>query len=100
MNKKKYLIILCLIIALFCLCYYISIIIIKRSFKNKLDFIQKNIDIILNKNNIDIPLLYINLSRSPDRKNFMEKQFNQYNVSTFTRIDAVDSKLLKLKSKR
>jgi len=105
MNKTKILkisiFILCLIIVLLLICFYLFDTIARRTFKHKMISIQNHmdeIDTILNKDNIDIPLFYINLDRSPDRKKFMEDQFKKYNVSSHTRVDAIDSKLLEFKS--
>lgn len=44
----------------------------------------------------NIPIYYINLNRSYNRRNFMENQFDLYNIP-FTRIEAVDGKKLSLK---
>ena len=43
-----------------------------------------------------LPIYYINLDRSPDRKKFMEDQFKLYNLP-FTRIKGVDGKTLNSK---
>jgi GR25 family glycosyltransferase involved in LPS biosynthesis len=37
---------------------------------------------------------YINLERSKDRKEKIEKQFNDYNIVSFERIEAIDGKFL------
>lgn len=46
------------------------------------------------KNNIRInyPILYINLDRSSDRKNYMENEFKKNNIKNYTRISGVDGK--------
>lgn len=43
-------------------------------------------------NKIDVPIYYINLDRSPERKKFMEDQFRKYNISNYKRIPAIDGK--------
>ena len=40
------------------------------------------------------PVYYINLDRSPDRKTFMEEQFNLFNLNKLRRVNAVDGKTL------
>ncbi len=67
--------------------------------KNKKDaYGIKHITDTINKTNmykntaesyIEIPVLYINLNRSPDRRKYMEKQFDIYNIK-YTRIQAID----------
>lgn len=48
---------------------------------------------------IDIPIYYINLDRSPIRKQFMEDQFHKYNIKNFKRIKGIDGKkIIDLKS--
>jgi len=42
--------------------------------------------------NIDIPLFYINLARSPERRQFMTEQFEFYQIKNYTRIEGVDGK--------
>ena len=44
-------------------------------------------------NRVHIPVLYINLERSPNRRKFMEDQFREYGIENFRRVDAVDGKL-------
>lgn len=46
-------------------------------------------------NKINVPVYYINLDRSPQRKKFMEDQFNRYNITNYKRITGVDGKQLK-----
>lgn len=36
------------------------------------------------------PIYYINLERNPERKEYMEKQFAQWEVTNYTRINAID----------
>jgi len=43
-------------------------------------------------NNIDIPIYYINLKRSPERQEYMQKQIEQHNVKNWTRIEGVNGK--------
>jgi hypothetical protein len=42
----------------------------------------------------EIPIYWINLDRSEDRKKFMEKQFKQYNIKNNVRIEAIDGNTL------
>lgn len=60
--------------------------------KNKLDNIISSNQII---NKIDVPIYYINLDRSENRKEFMEKQFRTFNIYDYKRISGVDAKKLK-----
>jgi GR25 family glycosyltransferase involved in LPS biosynthesis len=46
-------------------------------------------------NKINVPVYYINLDRSPQRKKFMENQFDRYNITNYKRITGVDGKQLK-----
>jgi len=39
-----------------------------------------------------IPIYWINLHRSPDRKLFMENQFKEYNITNHQRIEGIDGK--------
>lgn len=39
----------------------------------------------------DIPIYYINLNRSNERKDHIEKQLKQYNIKNYQRIEAIDS---------
>ena len=59
--------------------------------KNKLTSITSQK--IINK--INVPVYYINLDRSPQRKKFMEDQFDRYNITNYKRIAGVDGKQLK-----
>jgi len=93
--------ILCLVIIILLISAYLYRNIVKKSFNTKINIIKNymdEIENILNKNNIDIPFFYINLKRSPERKKFMEDQLNRYNVGSYTRVDAIDSKLLEFKN--
>jgi GR25 family glycosyltransferase involved in LPS biosynthesis len=42
----------------------------------------------------DLPIYWINLKRSEDRRNYMIEEFNKYNITNHTRIDAIDGKEL------
>ncbi len=42
------------------------------------------------KNNIDIPIYYINLERCKERNTYMKKQFKDYGIKQWKRIQAVD----------
>lgn len=44
----------------------------------------------------DIPIFYINLNRAIERKNKIEKLFEQYNITNYSRIEAVDGNDLDL----
>lgn len=44
------------------------------------------------KNRILLPVLYINLKRSPERNDQMIKQFKKYNIHNFHRIEGIDGK--------
>lgn len=46
-------------------------------------------------NKINVPVYYINLDRSHQRKKFMEDQFDRYNITNYKRITGVDGKQLK-----
>ena len=72
------------------LSHYIEII-------ENLDKIQQNNNVDSNIN-IDIPVLYINLDRSLNRKKIMEKQLSIYSKH-FERISAIDGKKIKNKMK-
>lgn len=62
--------------------------------------INKNIIENFNSNNkIDIPIFYINLDRSIDRKKYMEDQFKKFNINNYTRISALDGNKIKNTSK-
>jgi mannosyltransferase OCH1-like enzyme len=50
-------------------------------------------------NMIDIPIYYINLDRSTDRKKYMEDQFKYYNITNYNRISAIDGKKIQNTSK-
>ena len=43
-------------------------------------------------NKINIPIYYINLDKSIDRKEFMEKQFKDYNITDYKRVSGVYGK--------
>ncbi len=45
-------------------------------------------------NRIPYPILYINLGRSSQRRQFMENQFKEFNIANYGRIEAVDGKLI------
>ena len=45
----------------------------------------------------NIPIYWINLNKSLDRKDFMEKQFNKYYITNHTRIQAIDGDELNIK---
>lgn len=97
LNWKCCLIILFIII--FCLIYYLSPY-KKEKYKNLVN------DFIINKNKlkiisyqnkfnkINVPIYYINLDRSPQRKKFMEEQFDKYNIFNYQRITGIDGKNL------
>lgn len=55
-------------------------------------FIKKNIKNVSIKNRINIPIYYINLDRSTERKEFMEKQFTDNKITNYYRISGVDGK--------
>jgi hypothetical protein len=59
--------------------------------KNKL---RNNKDIVL-KNLGNIPIYYINLERSPERKKYMKDQFEYYGITNYHRIDGVDGKKIR-----
>lgn len=42
------------------------------------------------------PIYYINLSRSIERKKFMENQFSKFNINNYKRVEAVDGDNIKL----
>jgi GR25 family glycosyltransferase involved in LPS biosynthesis len=44
----------------------------------------------------DIPIYYINLDRSEDRNKLINKQFDKYNITNVTRIQAIDGKELNM----
>lgn len=46
----------------------------------------------------DIPIYYINLDRSKDRNELITKQFDKYNITNVTRIQAIDGKELNMKN--
>jgi GR25 family glycosyltransferase involved in LPS biosynthesis len=48
----------------------------------------------------DIPIYYINLDRSKDRDKLINKQFDKYNITNFTRISAIDGKELDIDNVR
>jgi GR25 family glycosyltransferase involved in LPS biosynthesis len=48
-----------------------------------------------NNKNIDIPLLYINLNRSPDRNQYILDQLDTLNITNYKRVDGIDGKKLK-----
>lgn len=58
----------------------------------EMDFISQinEIDVNENKHKLDIPIYYINLKRSPDRNEYMQRQIKCHNVFPWTRIEAVD----------
>ena len=58
--------------------------------KNKLNSISSQK--LINK--INVPVYYINLDRSPQRKKFMEHQFDRYNITNYKRIAGIDGKQL------
>jgi hypothetical protein len=62
----------------------------KKRYKNFLKK-TKNID---PGNKIDIPVFYINMDKSTDRNKHMIKQFNEYNVQDYTRIPAINGRVL------
>ncbi len=51
------------------------------------------------KNNIQMPIYYINLNRSTDRKKYMEEMFLNFQIQNYTRIEAVDYKYISKKDK-
>jgi GR25 family glycosyltransferase involved in LPS biosynthesis len=42
------------------------------------------------KNMIEYSIIYINLDRSPDRREFMENQFKMFGITNYTRFPAID----------
>jgi GR25 family glycosyltransferase involved in LPS biosynthesis len=50
---------------------------------------------LINTNLSNIPIYYINLNRSPDRRNWMEGQFQKYGIDGYTRSEGVDGSKLK-----
>ena len=50
---------------------------------------------VISFNKINVPIYYINLNKSSQRKKFMEEQFGLYNITNYKRIVGVDGKQLK-----
>lgn len=63
----------------------------KKSNKKNINPIQRVRNNLKNKT---IPIYYINLERSPERKEFMEKQFKMYHIHNVICVEAVDGNLL------
>jgi len=78
-----------------CIIILIYVIIIfcksKRSnnFHHNFDNISENLT-MSHKNKINCPIYYINLERSPERKDFMEKQFKKFHIKDFKRVVGID----------
>jgi len=51
-------------------------------------------DAYINENKINIPVLYINLENSVERKNFMENQLKNYGVKKYKRVEAIKGNLI------
>jgi GR25 family glycosyltransferase involved in LPS biosynthesis/mannosyltransferase OCH1-like enzyme len=107
MNAKIIIIVIILLFILSILIYIMYRKILKKKQDNKGMNIKKiieNMKIIedgkkygllnYNEKTIDIPIFYINLDRSQDRKEFMEKQFQLFNIKNVIRISGVDGSLI------
>ena len=67
------------------------------SLKQNFEYNKNKLKIIISQkiiNKINVPIYYINLDRSPQRKKFMEHQFEHYNITNYKRISGVDGKQL------
>lgn len=64
---------------------------VANSLASEIKFISA-INQMISHNNIDIPIYYINLKRSPERHEYMQKQIEQHNVKFWTRIEGVNGK--------
>jgi GR25 family glycosyltransferase involved in LPS biosynthesis len=61
-------------------------------YKDQLDNIEPKEDSHLK---INIPIYYINLERSLNRREYMEEQFNKFNITNYKRIEAIDGEKIK-----
>jgi len=93
-------ILLLLIICLIILCISFAVLWNKRSekfLKNKPTALTNSIatdnmraSVLNQHHNFNIPVYYLNLDRSPNRKIYMENQFKRYGINHFKRIRAID----------
>ena len=60
--------------------------------KDNLNHITNNSNL---ENKINIPIYYINLDRSIDRKNNVEYQFKKFKIKNYTRVSGIDGKNIK-----
>ena len=50
---------------------------------------------VIENNKLNIPVYYLNLSRSPERNKYMIEQFNKFNINNYHRVEAIDGKNIK-----
>lgn len=96
---KKITLFLILLTGLFLVTYF-CILYKKYSFyslKQNFEYNKNNLKLFTSQkiiNKINVPVYYINLDRSLNRKKFMEAQFGRYNITNYKRISGVDGKQL------
>lgn len=74
---------------MFSLIILVTYISVRKKRETQLELFLKRL-LIPSVNKIYYPVYYINLSTCPERRFFMEKQFNMCNITNYMRIEAVD----------
>src|SRR3990167_2007855 len=88
-----------IIVAVLCMVYIKNkneTVNVKNNLQTEINFISRLNTVVnynsVEQNNVDIPIYYINLKRSPKRNEFMQQQIRSHNIKQWTRIEGVDGK--------